>query len=74
PQFLAAVRPRIALVSVGAGNRYRHPNRETLAALSSAGATVLRTDERGDIAVTDGPSGLTTVARGDPRPAPGSRP
>jgi competence protein ComEC len=74
PEFLAAVRPRVALVSVGAGNRYRHPSRETLTALSGAGATVLRTDESGDIAVTVGPSGLSFVARGDPRSPPGRRP
>jgi competence protein ComEC len=71
PDFLAAVRPRIALVSVGAGNRYRHPSRETLGALAGAGATVLRTDERGDIAVTGGPPALSFVARGYPRAPPG---
>ena len=71
PEFLAAVRPRVALVSVGAGNRYRHPSPEVLTALSSAGATVLRTDGRGDIAVLTDRSGLSVVARGDPRPPPG---
>lgn len=71
PEFLAAVRPRVALVSVGAGNRYRHPNQEVITALSTAGATVLRTDQRGDLAVTRTPAGLSTVARGHPRPPPG---
>jgi len=73
PEFLAAVRPRIAVVSVGAGNRYRHPDGEILAAVSRMGVTVLRTDQRGDIAVTGGPAGLSVVGRGEPRPAPGSR-
>jgi competence protein ComEC len=66
PDFLAAVRPRIALVSVGAGNRYRHPSSEILTALSAAGTTVVRTDQRGDIAVTGGPAGLAVVTRGHP--------
>ncbi|HEY0641315.1 MAG TPA: MBL fold metallo-hydrolase, partial [Pseudonocardiaceae bacterium] len=67
PEFLAAVRPRIALVSVGAGNRYRHPNDAVLARLHAAGATVLRTDLRGDLAVLPQ---LRIAARGSPRPPP----
>jgi competence protein ComEC len=51
PRFLAAVRPRLALVSVGAGNRYGHPNAEVIGALSVAGTKVMRTDEHGDIAI-----------------------
>jgi competence protein ComEC len=56
--FLAAVRPRLALVSVGAGNTYGHPSTSVLAALGNAatgGAQVLRTDQLGTIvARTDG--------------------
>jgi competence protein ComEC len=53
--FLRAVRPRIALVSVGAGNTYGHPHPRILAALAAQGATVLRTDREGSIIVrTDG--------------------
>lgn len=73
PEFLAAVRPRVALVSVGAGNRYQHPSSEVVATLADAGAMVLRTDQRGDVAVTAGRSGLAVVARGDPLPPPGGR-
>jgi competence protein ComEC len=55
PEFLDAVRPRLALVSVGAGNSYGHPNAETLRAIAAAGAQVLRTDRVGSIvARTDG--------------------
>ena len=53
--FLAAVRPRIALVSVGAGNGYGHPSAEIMGALATVGAEVLRTDRLGTVVVrTDG--------------------
>ncbi|WTP41516.1 ComEC/Rec2 family competence protein [Streptomyces sp. NBC_00190] len=52
PVLYAQVRPRIALVPVGAGNRYGHPAPGTLAQLRAMGATVLRTDTDGSIAVT----------------------
>ncbi len=42
--WLRAIEPTIALVSVGAENRYGHPDGDTLARLESAGATVFRTD------------------------------
>jgi competence protein ComEC len=70
PAFLAAVRPRLALVSVGAGNRYHHPNPTVLDALRAAGALVRRTDEAGDVAVLPAPGGPVAVARGSPLPAP----
>lgn len=73
--FLAAVRPRAALVSVGAGNSYRHPNPELMDSMGRAGVAIARTDRSGDIAMTagtgaDGRPGLALVARGDPQPAP----
>lgn len=53
--FVAAVRPRIALVSVGGGNLYGHPAPEVMRRLSAAGATVLRTDQLGAVVLrTDG--------------------
>lgn len=53
--FLDAVTPRLALVSVGAGNTYRHPSAEVMARLVGQGATVLRTDQLGSLVVrTDG--------------------
>ncbi len=42
-----ALRPRAALISVGEGNDYGHPRRETLALLDATGARVLRTDRQG---------------------------
>jgi len=62
-QFLAAVRPRVAIVSVGAHNRYGHPSRHVIDALTAAGTRVMRTDLNGDVAVAGGNS-LQVVARG----------
>lgn len=52
PPLLDAVAPRLALVSVGAGNRYGHPSPEVLGALRASGAQVLRTDDAGSIVVS----------------------
>ncbi len=54
-RFLAAVRPRLALVSVGAGNVYHLPTPMIIDRLAAGGAQVLRTDRLGTIvARTDG--------------------
>jgi competence protein ComEC len=54
-EFLAAVHPELALISVGAGNMYGHPSGDVIHALARAGAEVLRTDESGTVVVrTDG--------------------
>jgi competence protein ComEC len=54
-RFLDAVRPRIGLVSVGAGNTYGHPSMKVMADLAERGVEVARTDLRGTIIVeTDG--------------------
>jgi competence protein ComEC len=61
--WLAELRPEVAVVSVGAGNRYGHPHPEVLARLRQAGASVWRTDESGSISVwTDG-SEMRVAAR-----------
>jgi competence protein ComEC len=53
--FLAAVRPRVAIISAGEGNPYGHPSRELLDRLDNAGIRVLRTDRDGAVHVlTDG--------------------
>jgi competence protein ComEC len=55
PAFLRAVRPRLALVSVGTGNMYAHPSPEVIRSLAAHGAIALRTDLLGHIVVrTDG--------------------
>jgi competence protein ComEC len=53
--FLAAVHPDVAVISVGARNKYGHPSPDVLRALSRVGAEVVRTDEAGTVIVrTDG--------------------
>jgi competence protein ComEC len=68
--FLNAVAPRAVLVSVGAGNRYRHPDPGLIGALERAGAAVRRTDLAGDVAVVGSSVDLEFVSRGSPLPAP----
>jgi competence protein ComEC len=51
PGFLEAVGAAVALVGVGAGNDYGHPDAATLAELAAAGARVHRTDLHGTITV-----------------------
>lgn len=47
--------PQLAVISVGANNKYEHPAKETLGLLGDMAIPVLRTDKRGDIEiVTDG--------------------
>ncbi|WP_308296601.1 ComEC/Rec2 family competence protein [Streptomyces sp. ISL-44] len=52
PELYARLRPRLAVVPVGAANRYGHPAPGTLARLRESGAAVLRTDTDGSIAVS----------------------
>lgn len=64
PAFLDAVRPSVALVSVGLGNPYGHPNLAMLERLRRDGARVLRTDLDGDLAAVVDAQGLATVRHG----------
>jgi len=47
--FLAAVDPQVAVISVGEGNDYGHPTEVVLERLEDYGCTILRTDEKGHI-------------------------
>ncbi|MFJ8041551.1 ComEC/Rec2 family competence protein [Kitasatospora sp. NPDC096147] len=62
-ELTAALRPRLALISCGEGNPYGHPSARTVAELTALGATVLRTDRAGAIAVLGTPATLHAVTR-----------
>lgn len=54
-RFLYEVDPEYAVISVGEGNTYGHPNEEVLSRLKDADVSTFRTDELGNIlAVSDG--------------------
>lgn len=50
-ELLAAVAPRTAVISCGAGNSYGHPDGRLLARLAAVGAEIRRTDTEGDIRI-----------------------
>ena len=56
--WLQAVQPELALISVGEGNRYGHPDDGTLLRLERSGAQILRTDLLGTIKVTSDKTSL----------------
>lgn len=49
PEFLDAISPQFALISVGAGNSYGHPHAEVLKNLENYSVSVLRTDRDGTV-------------------------
>lgn len=54
-EFLSAVSPKIALISVGTGNSYGHPHKESYERLQDFGAKIYRTDVSGSVVIkTDG--------------------
>jgi len=59
--FLEAVRPRLTMISVGAGNGFGHPNAEVLDELASLGGAVVRTDVDGTVAVYGGGGGSVSI-------------
>jgi competence protein ComEC len=64
--FLERARPRVAVISVGARNPFRHPSAEALGRLEAVGARVYRTDRDGAVILeTDGRTlRVTAWARG----------
>lgn len=51
-EFLAAVRPQVAVIEAGRNNRYGHPKPALLQRLGEAGAKVYRTDQDGTVRMT----------------------
>ena len=61
--FVTAVRPEVALASVGHQNPSHHPHPEVVERYRAAGARFLRTDEDGAIGVELTPDGMRVWAR-----------
>ncbi len=69
PEFLQAVSPQVAVISVGARNPFGHPHPSAVDALRAAGAAVYRTDRHGAVTVvTDGRLLWVRPARHAPDP------
>ena len=49
--LLDAIRPDVAVISVGENNRYGHPAQETLERLAAIGAEIYRTDLQGTVTI-----------------------
>jgi competence protein ComEC len=75
--FVDAVHPRLALVSVGAGNSYHLPTPAVMQRLAAHRAQVLRTDRLGTVVVRTDGRRIWLAAAGDewelPPPLPASR-
>lgn len=80
--WYARIDPRVVVASLGAGNRYGFPHRETMESTGRLGAALLRTDREGAITIYRAPAGLAVSrVRPDPSsvpaapaPSPGVRP
>jgi competence protein ComEC len=64
-EFLAAVHPDLAVISVGAGNKYGHPSGDVIHALARIGAQVVRTDEAGTVVVRTNGIRIDVEAKGE---------
>ena len=71
-RFLYEVNPTYAVISVGTGNSYGHPNEVTLSRLEDADCTIYRTDKLGSvIAFSDGININFSWAKGSAAPETG---
>lgn len=52
-RFIRAVSPTIVLIGVGENNKFGHPNKEVLERYESLNSKIYRTDECGEITITN---------------------
>ena len=71
-RFLARIRPRLALISVGRHNAFGHPDRGALARLAAVGLAPLRTDQEGALWLELSASGVRRIDWRRERPSPGA--
>lgn len=57
--FIAAVSPKYAVISCGAGNSYGHPHAETMITFKKYGVQYFRTDEHGSVVAKSDGENLT---------------
>ena len=63
-EFLDQVKPKIAIISTGIGNKYGHPKKETLDKLKKMDVRIYRTDENGTITlICDGKENKISVEK-----------
>lgn len=60
-QFLAGIKPRVAVISVGAGNTFGLPTEETIDRIRQQQAELYRTDRQGTILVETNGTGFTVA-------------
>ena len=68
PDFIAAMKPEIALISVGADNEFGHPAERTLKTLNENHVHIFRTDTDGEIEVICNDSEYNVLTERDSRP------
>ncbi|GEK35297.1 ComEC/Rec2 family competence protein [Kurthia sibirica] len=62
--FLGVIQPKLAAISVGEDNRYKHPTKDVLQRLDKIGAKTYRTDQHGSIVfISNGKNIITKVER-----------
>ena len=61
PEFLASVKPQVAIISAGLGNAFNHPRDDVLRRLRALDAQVFRTDLAGDVAVRSDGRAITVA-------------
>ena len=69
-EYLDAVSPEIAVISVGEGTRYDHPHQETLDKLTLEGSALYRTDLHGTVRVTTDGGDYTVLIEKGSHPSP----